>query len=289
MIKKTLISTVVILVFYNIFVYINPWKSKTVSQWEDNERTAEYFLFSQNKISSVIVGSSMSTRLIDSLLPAKWNNLSFGGQGVYEGLEIIRKSGKYPDTLLIEMNIILKKPFDNFAGKFFFPGIYQLKKKLPGMRKEYYPASFVQYFMYGITRKYYILRNKFKKIKKKQENKIELKKDTTISDLKKQNYKKLINSYNSDTNKVMISFLEKEIKLMQRKNVTVIFFEMPVLKDLYYSKKQIEIRKIIKEKFPDIKFISLKNYNDYETSDGVHLTPESADKYTKFLLNNINK
>ncbi len=278
MIKKSIIVFLIIIICYNLLVIINPWNSKTTTQWEDNERRAETFIFNNKNYRTVIIGSSMSTRLIDSVIPTNWYKLAFGGQGVYEGFEIIRRANKYPDTLLVEMNIILRKPLEGYAANFFLPGIYHLKKKLPGMRKEYYPASFVQYFMYGLKGKINkILPSPQKNIVKKDTNKI-VKQDKIKDELKKNKNKK------NEIDTSMVFILKKEIKQFKKQAVTIIFFEMPIDKSLYLSEKQIKLREIINNNFPEIEFISLKSYDAYETSDGCHLTKSSALKYTEYLI-----
>ena len=69
---------------------------------------AEAYFHGQGDPPVVVVGSSISERLLD--LPEGWFPLAFPGGNSFTGLEIILRSGKHPKYVLIETNVLNAQP-----------------------------------------------------------------------------------------------------------------------------------------------------------------------------------
>ena len=83
------------------------------SQFQENKYKTEHFLNRINSITpseyTIIVGSSLSTRLKEEYFQGKTINFSFGGGSALTGLEFILKSGAKFKRVLIDATILRPK------------------------------------------------------------------------------------------------------------------------------------------------------------------------------------
>ncbi|MBN2165656.1 MAG: hypothetical protein JW717_05215 [Marinilabiliaceae bacterium] len=188
---------------------------------------------------------------------------------------------------MIESNVIYREPRQNYAASFFTPGVYQLKKWLPGFRQEYRPITFGQYLYYGIKGRL----NHFFQHQQNQNSIISDSHKTSDTIINTQNTTKqtnldaVIQNYNktfretdwTKTNQRLKSFINHFVE----KGSTICFFEMPSEQLLLESELNTYIRKILANSYPNQSFIKA---HDMETTDGVHLKPEEAHNYLGELL-----
>ncbi len=100
--------------------------------------------------------------------------------------------------------------------------------------------------------------------------------------------KKEYSSVNAYVINTMVVTLTDHVKFLKSKGVNVVFFEMPVNRELTSLERAITLRKNIIEGFPDCEFIPLpKNAHRYITRDGVHLAPEEAAEYSRYLSHEV--
>ena len=293
MIKRSIISLIILLIGYNFLTKKIHWPSKSLSQWEDNERMISKFLYThdRSKINTVIVGSSMSFRMtinqnpIDSIY-----NLSLGGLGLFEGLEILRKSKYIPKYLFIETNIIYRAPRDNYAASFFTPGLYFLKRQFHGFRQEYRPITFLQYLFWGVRgkiAKYTLSDSSSKEVDVEPVNTNKNKRSDLV---KEKRSKDILRSYDkilqeTDWDKIMAD-LNDYIHYFGKKGVSIVFIEMTTEKGLLESRLNAKIRELIDENFPTAIFLKAKSQN---TTDGVHLKPEDASDFLFQTLKGLGR
>src|SRR3954463_7333081 len=106
MIKKSFILSLLLVAGYSMLLaYRNPTMSVSNHQWQDNSIKAQNFLYKEHKFERVIVGSSLSSRLVMDSLP-HYSNLCFAGMSVFEGLKLLSVDKELPVFVFIEMNAI---------------------------------------------------------------------------------------------------------------------------------------------------------------------------------------
>ncbi len=157
MIKKTFLIFICLLGAYAWLAYSIKWKSKSLTQWEHNERLISNFIYSTPKANynTIIVGTSLSFRMTTEQNPYADSvyNLALGGQSLFDGLEVLKQTGYFPKTILIETNVLSRLHRKNYAQSFFIPGVHHIKSCVLGFRYEYRPITFSQYFYYGLKNK----------------------------------------------------------------------------------------------------------------------------------------
>jgi hypothetical protein len=295
MIKKTIFVFLVIFVLYSLFIALKPKLGSSQHQWQDNIIKAQKFAYDDtDTIENVIIGTSLSCRLIMDSLPSFYN-LSFSGQSIFDGLKIIKNKNVFPKNVFIETNLIMRGESLDFTNSLFSPISYFLNKNFIALRADKQPIGiFIRYF----TAFKSILNNKFlisKKENTKLENKenvVEVKQDIQKDELFKKMLDLQIIEYSKcpDTLelKKKLVLLSEYVNMLKDNNVNVYFFEIPINSNLMELPKAKIIRNEINLKFPS----SMVNYIQidsslYETTDGVHLGNIEALKYTTFFKNRI--
>ena len=294
MVKKSLLIALFLLGFYSFLIHFTePWEDVAQTQWHRNSIQAEKYLFSPQK-DHIIVGSSLSSRLVKDSLPESVHNLAFGGQSIYDGLQIIQESSLKPKSVLIEINTIFTRPKPEFIEELFSPLTYRLKSYLPIFRSEYMP--FANLIPLVIKLKYTIFPPEVthNTIKVGFPPNSPLKKNAKSKDpiynnllIKKQNSYKVVPD--QEEINMFLSLLASYIQELESQGVDVTFFEIPIHPTLCNSTRVQTIREVMYSQFPrnEYTYVLAPDCKDFQTTDGTHLSPESALKYTLFFKKNV--
>jgi len=245
------------------------------NQYQSNFIFAQDFIYLEPKPSSVIVGSSMATRMKFQKDDGVYN-LAFGGGGPLTGLEIIRQSGYLPETIYIESNVFSMGVDENFLDHLFPYILTNLRGKVVAFQEKYQVLNIVGSMIY-----HFAGRSMEEKLHQKVDEKLLDK--LVAKSLEKANTFEFKNRHN------VLKRWHVNIDFFVQQGTTLIFFEMPNDTRLLKTKKQMSLRKLIKGEFPSILYVEENNENDiYKTADGVHLTPQSAidfsDKFKSCIL-----
>ena len=250
------------------------------NQWQKNTAVAQDFIYGK-RAEHVIVGSSLSARLNQKLLPKTFFNLSFSGGSVLTGLEIIKKTGYIPKHLYIETNLIFRFKSKKMLDPLFYPVWWQVKASIPALQEKYQPLNVL--LSKSLCSKPSDLKltdsNGPKRYKDSKEN-INLQRFNLMMKQRKTAYKKPLY-------KRHLKDLKELIQYFKNKGTQIVFFEMPIDSELARSPKAQERREIIKNSFHH-SWLPLADYKAYVTTDGHHLTFKSAYNYTKVFLNDIS-
>ncbi len=268
---------------YTLFVsYFAPkgW-SASQHQWQVNIVKAQKFIYNENdSFQNVIVGSSLSCRLIMDSIPQTYN-LSFGGQSIFDGLNILNHVDKLPKNVFIEMNFVLKAEDENFTSS-LNSILYYPKKKLLSLRDDKQPIGIIgSKISYRLTGRIIGHAKFFFNLTKK--------KDNNVDDLFPKMLQLQIDYYLKIPSELLIKESFRNLKVyvseLEKKNINVVFFEMPLNNQLNILPRACLIRKTFYEIFPEskYKYISMPDSEKFVTSDGVHLTGEEAVIYTMYL------
>lgn len=285
MILRSIGFCLVFLVAYLFIVNQLQWPSKTTNQWDDNNRQVEDFLFEKTagEINTIIVGSSMSYRLSAQKMPVPDSvyNLSLGGQSIYEGMEIVRRSNYLPEYLLIESNLINRSPKADYVDGIFVSGLYQLKETFDGFRYQYRPITFVQYLYYGI-------KNRIPLPVKASMSANEMGIQHSVDNEDKEIREAIANQMEMESTETdQVALLSAYVDYFMKAGVEVIFFEMPTALQSLQSTSNKQIRSTLNRSFPQNRFIEYQKL--YPTMDGIHITVSDANDYLNLLLKKISE
>ena len=269
---------------------VNPEWDTSEHQWHYNKIKAEKFIYQNSTYENVIVGSSLSTRLIMRDLPNNFYNLSFGGQSIYDGLEILKRSDKQPKKIFIEINVLFKPMNDAFIQSLFNPVLRAAKEQLPIMKSQNQPIGIIGNNMH-VRRFVFHLLNGYQTVMRKIGGYNPANAAGTLAGEMDFMLEQQMDAYRHLPDKEMIfksiTLLSEYVSIFKHRGIQVAFFEMPVHPKLADQKRAVETRKIINTYFGKERIIPQPNCHEYGTTDGVHLNLESARKYTVYLKNRI--
>ncbi|WP_457747007.1 hypothetical protein [Sulfurimonas sp.] len=259
--------------FYNLFIILQkPNIVMFQNQWQQNYAYAQNFIYG-NKANNIIVGSSMAARMQNNFLPKNFYNLSFSGGSVLTGLEIIKRSGFVPKNIYIETNLIFRDKDESLLNALFYPIIWRIKQYIPALQIKYQPLNVVMSKLrtsYGKTHKEHIKEKRNEKI-------FHLSMTRQLT-----NYNQEPKNYANN-----LANLEQLIEYFKNKGVHIVFFEMPMEKQLQESVKILTQRKILADVFSN-QYVQVAD-NNYTTADGIHLLYSSAYKFSKQFIKGIHE
>lgn len=274
MIKKTFITFFILFISYSCFVaYIAPdWWHASQHQWQENKIKAQKFLYEENTFQNVIIGTSLSSRLIMDSLPNTYN-LALGGLGIFDGLSVLEHKSKLPENIFIEINFVLKPENEDFTSSVFSTVMFYPRKYIFSLREDKQPIAVLGQIPF-------LLKNRYRspeKVKEK-DNPIfeELLKDEIVEFSQKPEKDDLAKAFNK---------LRHHIKTLENRGAHIIFFEMPVNEKL----ETLPFAKDVRESFyyyfspSTYEFTQLPRTIFFHTTDGLHLKESELVVYTKYF------
>jgi len=274
MIKKILMTTFILLILWNIAIKFVPAGITTVQhQWNSNLILAQEYLYNTDVIEKdVMVGSSRAFRLKDSL-PQHIISLTFGGQGIFDGLRLVNVREEKPKHLYIEMNAVLGLENETFQNYIFSPLQYSLRQYLPGLQVKNQPVGVLKGLVAGakdespakkeVFNKNALERRRIKRAKTPSEGLLSL----------------------------AFAKLKETVTQLTKSGVKVIFFEMPMHQDLCDSTHSKAIRNRFKKEFPEneYQYINMPDCSEYQTTDGSHLNRKDVSRYMSFFNHQVRR
>jgi len=239
----------------------------------------KYIYNTSDSINSVIVGSSLASRIVMDSLP-KFYNLSFAGQGIFDGLEILKKTGKYPKNVFIETNSILSKPDEGFISTLFSPISFNAKKYCTTLRSDKQPLAYIFPMIQTILNK---------KTDHREYEAKPISGDTKANAMFNKVLEMQVHNYSESPDTAFLNhqfvMLKDLITGMQSKGVHIVFFEMPLNPSLVELTLAKAIRNQFYEHFPEngYNYITIPDCSNYITTDGLHLNDQEAHWYTSYF------
>lgn len=228
---------------------------------------------------SVMVGSSLATRVITDSLPGVFN-LSFGGLSVFDGLYIVQHSPGLPRRILIETNTLLRGSSSDFLHSLFHPVSFCARQHIPSLREEMQPLpNAIGYITEAIVN----LRSASSAVHPSKPLNTAVF-NTMLAD-KRREYERSIDTVLLT---IQLSELLKYVEWFKARGVEIMFFELPVNYTLTNLPLPVALRSAIRQHFlyAGVHFIPLPD-TPYITSDGLHLPREEALAYTLWLRERI--
>jgi len=279
MIRRSLFITGTLLVLYTAFIY---WAGPAISRTaqttaQRNVIKAEDYLYdTRARYDTVIVGSSMSERLIVNGTSNRLYNLSLAGQSSLEGLRLVAARKQYPSVLLVEINTLARQdPTEPDLLALTDSARLDLKRYLPFLQLKYQPVGVVK----ALLRDWQYGRNQV------IVPKTALNADTSLlTKIVAQMAPLMQQPIPADTLHHLLARAQFYLEPMRRAGTTIIFFAMPSDYRLQRLPTPTSVRQAVMTTFsgPGYYFIPLPK-SPYGTTDGIHLLHAEAIRYTTYF------
>jgi hypothetical protein len=286
MVKRIFFAALALFCLYDIalrFVIPAGWRREPASLFETNIIKSERYVYDKAGSSdAVIVGSSLAHLLVPQYLPERCFNLALIGRSLYDGLEVIRRSGSLPKIVLVETNVLDRGPFSSDAEALFRPCLYTLRKYLPVLREENRPVNV-------------LIRPAVFSVLHLDHNSIwygqEARRRTFLDRVLQEQLKAHAKAPHATVMNGRMEQLRAHIEYLRQNKVRIVFFEMPMNPQLNDTEKTRAFRNLLAESFPPDRYEYLPSppWQDYACTDGLHLDNASAKRFTLFLADRIRR
>lgn len=296
MIKKTLLSCILLVICWTLFTSYIWKKAASLQTWQDNAVAGENYIYGGEVIKNVMVGTSLANHIIQDSIPYIYK-MTFSGLSIYDGLRVIMQRKTFPENVFIETNKIIFDEDNDFKDALFSPLPFYAKKYIAGLRTSRQPLSVMGSFIAS-----YVVKTFYDGFFYKADNvmsktgRSEAQRDSDAQDF----FSKLLETkrqvFNSHISGEVLSGALRKLRTyvneLKAHGVNVIFFEMPINKELVSLPNTIMIRDSIHKAFPpgQYQYIPLPpDYAKYITTDGVHLTSRESEVYSGYFKNEASK
>lgn len=271
---RILIVALILLVGYNLFLFMFPLKKKV---FYTNEEMIEEFVYTDEIFDNIIVGSSLSGAFQHNVvLDEKYYLLNLPYTGACTGLDVINRCGKVPKKLFLEINHVARGIDSSLMNTVFAPPFYTLR-----------------FYMPSLQTKNKILNNLIDRVKTPNNNKIN---ESRPSD---ELYGRLLKSAQEkwaelgDTLKLndRLNMVRTTLKIFSAKGCRIYLYEIPMDSSLVNT-PLIEYQRNYFQKLASQEkyvFIPLDRSRTYQTGDGEHLLQKDADIYTLYFKSETSK
>lgn len=283
MIKKSILLFLILFALYEIGIRAFDVKWDTSQNDKSaNLINAQDFIYNTGADElfndTVIVGSSVSRKLITEELGANYHNLAFNAWGSFDGLDLLARRNARPACILVEMNFVGEQDVKEGIRNSLEPVSYYSNSFFKSLQLKNQPVG----MLVGSLKM--AMKDKMEAAKNKKRENLDLYNYTR--DMAKAQFMKGI-SDSALQNRFM--GLKKLVDHFTANGVKIIFFEIPLDSTLENTTLLENNRKYFHRFFPDEKYayITLPGQNDFVYSDAVHLMPASALDYTHYLRTQI--
>lgn len=285
MIKKSIITAVVLIIAYEAVIRLAGIKWDTSQNDKSaNLISAQNFIYNLTdeavKKDTLIIGSSISRKLVTDSLGKNYYNLAFNAWSSYDGLELLRITEKKPACILIETNVVGYQSLQEDVKGSLSPVSYYSSKTFKSFQLQNQPVGLL---VGGIKEKLKARMDEMRRLKRQ---------DQALYDynIKLEKEKQMKALPDSEMIK-RFTVLKDLITGFKKQNIQVVFFEIPFDNELENTAVMQQNRTYFNRYFPEAeyKYVQLPPVNNYVYSDGIHLSLESALPYTLYLKTELEK
>ena len=290
MIRASIILFFCVSILYEIFEHtIKPhWWKASQSTFQANIIKSQDFLYNDSLgIETLIVGSSLAARIVTDSLSNAYN-LALSGQSVFDGLEIIKKSGKAPKVILVETNMMFKSLNMDFISNLFSPLPCISKKCIHALREDQQPLAIL-----GNELSWRVVAPLIKLFENSQINYAssgipDKENLASMFPIQEAIFSKMPGPLHYDT---LYSILGNRLKELHKRGSKIVLFEMPInykLQILPLQKERLAaFGRVLKN---EINYCWLApDTSVYTSTDGIHLDPEEAKKFNMSLRLHVDQ
>lgn len=277
MIKRSLIVCIaVILCWHFLMPRLGRSFHAIPGMQRSNYSHAQHYIHEMPADTKVLVGSSMSDRLSVGLLGKDHAKLTFPGGGPLTGLEIIHATGRKPQVLWIEINVILRAAEEDLLADVLSPWRREIRERSDIFVEKGRPSAYGVGFLKAVVKKV-----------TKGETPPTAELDSSVMDgMMAANIEHHSKVPDPAKLAAAVSRMGTIADELAAAGCKVVFYEMPISPELSGLAEPAAVRKAVKERFPDGKYrwLDLSRELPYQTTDGVHLTAEDADSVVRRML-----
>jgi len=253
MVRNSLTIFLVVFTIYSccLTAFIPDDMIRGENQWSDNRLRAEKYIYDNKNDELLIAGSSLSRRLVLKQFPAETFNLSMTGRSALDSLAIIVRSGATPKYVFLETNFINRPLGTKFIEALFNPVMKDIKYYLPALREKGRPSVVFSSILKRLRDNR--LRAKENRSSIKQSfKKVVLKNDNDSDGIKVKNIaveREIVKQMKKPNLNQSLVTLDKYLELLSQRGSKIIFFEMPIYKDICNYNHMKSIRSAIHKRF----------------------------------------
>ena len=293
-IKKSLLTAVVILFGYHFLLpHLSHRFYQILGQQRGNFLREEGYVSDPRQDTNVIVGSSMSQTLNDRILGPNYTKLTFPGNSVLTALQIIDRSGKTPNLVLIETNACWKDADPELLHDAFNAWSVNLRKVSPIFAEEGRPVNFLAGIVEAcVRRSCQITSSIFSK--EPQQPAVaapQTDHDEQVVQLKDVNMAEWDITPPADLLNRRATQIAQLVDDLNRRGCHCILFTMPMDNTLAKLSGPRSWRRKMHEQFPiqQYDWLSFDQSHHYLTTDGVHLIRSEADELTQVVVRQVDQ
>ncbi len=280
MVLKALVTALVALAAYSGFIYLfqdDISRTGQTAAQRNVVKAEEYQYEFADQYDTLVVGSSMSERLVMDSLGAGCYNLAMAGLSAQKGLQLIRESNRWPRLIYVETNTLL---IPTQPGRLLTdtstPVERFLRQHLPVLRQKYQPVGVFK----ALLRDW--------KYGKSQFVLLESGWHVDSAFLEKAVASNLRNQQNPLPDSVLqqhVQTIDQLLRAFRQHGTQIVLFEMPVdprLQRTAYTRSlsAAVYQHFVRQGYP---FIKPTATDTYLTTDGIHMTHQSCLAYTHYL------
>ncbi len=259
---------------------------------------AQKFLLRESRVHTLIAGSSIADRLDPFNTDDDTVMITINGGSAFDGLlmlESIDGQNSAPDIVAIEINRLVVLDPKEWLTDTLNPYYRKAWTELPVLREANRPMSIAAWpVQVSLNKAHITLRDKLRTDSPVSEKNGEPESlDEKRAELLRLNIleQKLVleNPVDDQTLKSIVERLNEHIDRLREAGSLVILFHMPVHPELHFLDGPRSLLTHLKDAFPEseIPWVPEVDPGDYQYSDAIHMTPDSARRYFGFLTNSI--
>ena len=297
---KSLLAAGVFLSAYYLWLLVLPGAvavPQSISQ-DNTIKLQNYLYANQRDFPTVILGSSLAAKLRPQVLPPGVCNLALRGQSVFEGFELLRRTGHVPRLILLEINVLDRQPNSGTIEELFSPALYPLRRWYPGLQARHQPLNEV--LSGGLAALAWLRPAAAQRIQEKLGVSTAATQATPPADApgyqppsaavvaaNRAEYGKLPAQPGFTQN---MALLEKYLAYFTTHGSQVVFFEMPFDAQACQGVRMAYIRQQLATTSPSsrLRCLPRPDCSAYRTTDGMHLTDPSAWRYSVVLARQLS-
>lgn len=291
MIYRSILLAIALTVGYSVYLYFCKPIPAPQELFEENVVKAQCFMYDPaREQKDVIIGTSLTDKLCRDSLPANVYLLTFPGQHMYDGLQILDRTHTYPKRVFIEMNSVLNAWDTALCSYLFRQPDYPLRTYITMLRGGYQPEALIRrrfeknissatdlfsaYVFHPAVRMFHIHNRQ-------------------VID-EQFYYNKLKDKFNHATDSfatTRFSKLKYFVDKLAAGGSQVYFFRVPVSQDFLTTRTEVLLKRYFSLYFPAGKYnyCMLHPGENYTTTDGLHLDDSSALRYSSFFRAELGK
>ena len=292
-IRKSLLTAVVILLGYHFLLpHLSHRFYQIIGQQRGNFLTEENYVSDPRQNTNVIVGSSMSQTLNEQILGPTYTKLAFPGNSVLTALQIINRSGKIPNLVLIETNACWKDADPELLHDAFDPWLVHLREISPIFREESRPGNFIGGIMEACVRRSCELASSLsQRVEQPASTAPKTDHGEQVVQLKDVNMAEWDITPPADLLNRRAAQVAELVDQLNRRGCHCVLFTMPMDNTIAKLSGPRSWRRKMHEQFPlqQYDWLSFDESHHYLTVDGVHLIHSEADQVTQTIVRQVDQ